>query len=75
MNDSIRNFFLKYESLMTLDEKPRAILLLGSCLVYPDESELVSDDGDIFARFLPANVMSLIQPVDLGVLQAGSSML
>ena len=75
MNDSIRNLFLKYESLMALGEKPRAILLLDSCLVYPDESELVSDDGDILAHFLPANVTSLIQPVDLGVLQAGSNML
>ncbi|XP_046674684.1 tigger transposable element-derived protein 2-like [Homalodisca vitripennis] len=35
---------------------------------HPDASELVS--GDIKAVFLPPNVTSLIQPLDLGVLEA-----
>lgn len=57
---------------MALGEKPKAILLLDNCLAHPDESELVSDDSNIFAHFLPANVTS---PVDQGVLQAGSNVL
>ena len=57
-------------SLIALGEKPRAILLLDNCSAHPEESELVSDDGEIFAHFLPANVTSLIQPMDQGVLQA-----
>ena len=63
------------ESLIALGEKPRAILLLDNYSLdnysaHPEESELVSDDGEIFAHFLPANVTSLIQPMDQGVLQA-----
>lgn len=54
----------------SLGEKSRAILLLDNCSAYPKESELVSDDSEIFAHFLPANVTSLIQPMDQGMLQA-----
>ena len=57
-------------SLIALGETPRAILLLDNCSAHPEESELVNDDGEIFAHFLPANVTSLIQPIVQGVLPA-----
>ena len=46
-----------------------ALLLLDNCSAHPDEQELISEDGAIFAKFLPPNVTSLIQPMDQGVLQ------
>ena len=55
--------------LIALGEKPKAVLLLDNCSAHPEESELVSKDGEILAHFLPANVTSLIQPMDQGVLQ------
>ena len=45
-------------------------MLLDNCSAHPEEAELVSEDGQIFAYFIPANVTSLIQPMDQGVLQA-----
>ena len=48
------------KSLIALGEKPRAILLLDNCSAHPEESELVSDDSEIFAHFLPANMTSLV---------------
>lgn len=58
------------KSLISLGEEPKAVLLLDNCSAHPEQSELVSEDGQIFAHFLPANVTSLIQPMDQGVLQA-----
>jgi hypothetical protein len=58
------------KSLEALGEKCRSVLLLDNCSAHPQESELVTEDGEIFAYFLPANVTSLIQPMDQGVLQA-----
>ena len=58
------------KSLVALGEQPKAILLLDNCSAHPQEADLVSEDGQIFAHFLPANVTSLIQPMDQGVLQA-----
>ena len=46
------------------------MLLLDNCPAHPDSSELGSDDGKIFAKYLPPGVTSLIQPMDQGVLQA-----
>ena len=40
------------------------------CSAHPCEETLVSDDGKIYAKFLPANVTSLIQPMDQGVLES-----
>ncbi|XP_064419100.1 jerky protein homolog [Latimeria chalumnae] len=48
-------------------ENSKAILLLDNCRAHPKEQELVS--GNIFTIFLPANVTSLIQPMDQGVIQ------
>ena len=51
---------------MSLD--PRAVLLLDNCSAHPNEEDLVSNDGKVIGKFLPPNVMSLIQPMDQGVL-------
>ena len=53
-----------------MKEESKAVLVLDNCSAHPEASELVSADGKIFAHFLPANVTSLIQPMDQGVLQA-----
>ena len=46
------------------------MLVLDNCSAHPEPEELISDDGAIRAEFLPANVTSLIQPMDQGVIQA-----
>lgn len=58
------------KKLTTLGQECKAFLLLDNCSAHPDTSELVSDDGEIIAKFLPPNATSLIQPMDQGVLQA-----
>ena len=47
-----------------------AVLILDNCTAHPDEEEWVSEDGQIFVKFLPPNVTSLIQPMNQGVLEA-----
>ena len=47
------------KKLVEMSVESRAILLLDYC---SDESELVSRDGQVIAKFLPPNVTSLIQP-------------
>ena len=44
-------------------------MLLDNCSAHPNENELESSDGEIVAKFLPPNVMSLIQPTDQGDLE------
>ena len=56
------------KKLVEMSVEPRAILLLDNCSAHPDESELVSRDGKVIAKFLPPNVNSLIQPMDQGIL-------
>ena len=58
------------EKLKSLGEKPKAVLVLVNCSAHPDAEDLVSDDGAIYAKILPANVTSLIQPMDQGVIQS-----
>ncbi|XP_064411327.1 jerky protein homolog [Latimeria chalumnae] len=60
---SVKEHFRK----IGLPEDSKAILLLDNCRAHPHESELAS--GNIFTIFLPANVTSLIQPMDQGVIQ------
>uniref|UniRef100_K7F7H6 HTH CENPB-type domain-containing protein n=1 Tax=Pelodiscus sinensis TaxID=13735 RepID=K7F7H6_PELSI len=48
-------------------EDSKAVLLLDNCRANLPASELVS--GNIFTTYLPANVTSLIQPTDKGVIQ------
>lgn len=68
-HDWFHNHFVQ-EKLSELGQEPRAVLVLDNCSAHPDEKELVSDDGEIFAHFLPPNVTSLIQPMDQSVLQS-----
>ena len=55
--------------LEALGQECKAVLVLDNCSAHPDQSELVSEDGKIIAKFLPANVTSLIQPMDQGVIE------
>ena len=55
--------------LTELGLEPREILILDNCSAHPSEDELISEDGQIVAKFLPPNVTSLIQPMDQGVLE------
>jgi hypothetical protein len=48
----------------------KAVLLLDNSPTHPNENVLRSDDGQIFAKYLPPNVASLIQPLDQGVIAA-----
>lgn len=56
-------------SLLALGQESKAVLVLDNCSAHPDQSELISDDGKIIAKFLPPNVTSLIQPMDQGVIE------
>ena len=42
--------------------------VLDNCSAHPDPDDLTSTDGKIFAKFLPPNITSLIQPMDQGVI-------
>ena len=49
---------------------PTAVLVLDNCPAHPNEEDLISDDGNITALYLPPNVTSLIQTMVQGVLVA-----
>ena len=55
---------------MELGLEPKAVLVLANCSAHPDETELISKDGKVIAKYLPPNVTSLIQPMDQGVLES-----
>ena len=48
----------------------KAILILDNCRAHPPSNVLKSEDGGIFALFLPPNVTPLIQPLDQGTIYA-----
>ncbi|XP_045473872.1 jerky protein homolog-like [Harmonia axyridis] len=48
----------------------KAMLLLDNAPSHPNENELETEDGQIFVRYLPPNVTSLLQPMDQGVIEA-----
>lgn len=50
-----------------MPEESKVVLLLDNCAAHPAASELISKN--ISAIYLPANVTSLIQPMDQGVIQ------
>lgn len=58
------------KELESLGEEPTAVLVLDNCSAHPDPEDLTSTDGKIFAKFLPPNVTSLIQPMDQGVIES-----
>lgn len=49
-----------------MKEELKAVLLLDNCSAHPRAFDVTSNDGKIIAYFLPANVISLIQPIDQG---------
>lgn len=55
--------------LVDLGIEPKAILVLDNCSAHPDEEDLISKDGKVIVKYLPANVTALIQPMDQGVLE------
>ncbi|CAH3998215.1 unnamed protein product [Pieris brassicae] len=50
--------------LLSVNLPPQAMLLLENCPGHPSADELVSEDGHIFAMFLPPNTTACIQPMD-----------
>uniref|UniRef100_A0A8C3VQD3 JRK like n=1 Tax=Catagonus wagneri TaxID=51154 RepID=A0A8C3VQD3_9CETA len=56
------------EHLRSKGLQEKAVLLLDNSPTHPNENVLRSDDGQIFAKYLPPNVASLIQPSDQGVI-------
>jgi hypothetical protein len=58
------------KKLVELGVEPKAVLILDNCSAHLDESELVSKDRKVIAKYLPPNVTSLIQPMDKGVLES-----
>ena len=66
------DFFAPYarEKLVQMGLEPKALLILENCSAHPEIAELTTADGMISAIFLPANVTSLIQPMDQGVLES-----
>ena len=63
---TLSHFF--QNKLSSMGQEPKALLALKSCSPRPDEEQLLSSDGKVKALFLPLNVMSLIQPMDQGVI-------
>ena len=57
------NSFIPKE-LSSLGLEPKAVLVLDNCPSHPNEEDLISDDENITALYLPPNVTSLIQPMD-----------
>lgn len=63
------NFVKEVTSYLEEQSLPiKAVLLIDNAPSHPNESELKC--GDIYAKFLPANVTSVIQPMDQGVIAA-----
>ena len=56
------------KKLVDMGLELRGVLLLDNCSAHPNESELVSKDDKVVAKFLPPNVTALIQPMDQGIL-------
>ncbi|CAI6358933.1 unnamed protein product [Macrosiphum euphorbiae] len=55
--------------LSSINFPMEAVLLLDNCPGHPSVEELRSEDGNIFAMFLPPNTTARIQPMDQNVIQ------
>ena len=66
------NFVPQVQSkLLEMGQEPKALLILDNCSTHPHESELVSADGRVKAKYLPPpHVTSLIQPMYQGVFES-----
>ncbi|XP_004604875.2 jerky protein homolog-like [Sorex araneus] len=56
------------EYLRSKGLQEKAVLLLDNSPTHPNENVLRSDDGQIFAKYLPPNVAALVQPSGQGVI-------
>lgn len=67
LKDWIYKYFVpNVENYLTSNKRPRKVILLLD-IAQTHTNELQS--GDINIRFLPANVTSLIQPMDQGIIE------
>lgn len=55
--------------LSSINFPMEAVLLLDNCPGHPYADELHSENGKIFAMFLPPNTTAMIQPMDQNVIQ------
>ncbi|KAL4103997.1 hypothetical protein QTP88_019310 [Uroleucon formosanum] len=58
-----------HRHLSSINFPMEAVLLLDNCPGHPSADELRSEDGKIFAMFLPPNTTAMIQPIDQNVIQ------
>ena len=56
------------EALELMGNKQKAVLIVDNCSAHPGVEELTSANGKVVTKFLPPNVMAILQPVDKGVL-------
>jgi len=56
------------EVLKIPDDKVKALVIMDNCPIHPQIEQLTSDDNKIRCMFLPANTISLLQPMDQGVI-------
>ena len=56
------------EHLKSQNLPQKAVLLIDNAPSLPGALRLKSEDGNIFAKFLPPSVTALIQPMDQGVI-------
>jgi hypothetical protein len=55
--------------LQSLDIPQKAVLLFDNTPSHPSEDILKSEGGNIFVKYLPPNVTTLIQLMDQGVIR------
>nr|XP_023012244.1 jerky protein homolog-like [Leptinotarsa decemlineata] len=55
--------------LLSVNLPPQVLLLLDNCPGHSSAHEIVSEDGNIFAMFLPPNTTACIQPINQNVIQ------
>lgn len=56
--------------LIEMGLEPRAKLFLDNCSAHPEVADLTTDDGKMTAHYFRANITSLLQPMDQGVLES-----
>ena len=58
------------ENVLCIAPEEVKALLLDNAPVHPDPENIVSADDNICTMFLPPNATSIIQPMDLGVIES-----
>ena len=65
---AVKKFQMEVLKLKAKDVK--AILFLDNCPAHPSADQLISEDGSIRVMYLPPNTISLVQPMDQGIISA-----